>query len=210
METLQGQKVEGKCISLNPVEELSAQCVVIFKNLEKVATETGLRELLSRSGNVTTLKIQKDEKGCSLGYGFATFSDPSGAEAALQHNGKTIGSKVFHIVKIKSYLQGSALLRFLDEAEQNNRSLKGGSTTLFVMNISANVDPEHLENFFAPCGDVVRAWVTEHVKGRRIGFVTFRTAAMAKNGLKMNGLNIGENPVNIGVARPVTESEARV
>ncbi len=95
LETLQGRRIEGKCISLNPVEELSAQFVVIFKNLEKVATETGLRELLSRSDNVTTLRIQKDEKGCSLGYGFATFSNPSEAEAALQHNGKTIVRRCF-------------------------------------------------------------------------------------------------------------------
>ena len=68
-------------------------------NLSFETTENDLNELFSEHGKVTDVAILSDrETGRSRGFGFVTFTDAAGANAAIAAlNGKEIGGRALTV-----------------------------------------------------------------------------------------------------------------
>lgn len=68
-------------------------------NLSFETTENDLNDLFSEHGKVTDVAILSDrETGRSRGFGFVTFTDAAGANAAIEAlNGKEIGGRALTV-----------------------------------------------------------------------------------------------------------------
>ncbi|MDQ3414812.1 MAG: RNA-binding protein, partial [Verrucomicrobiota bacterium] len=68
-------------------------------NLSFETTENDLNDLFSEHGKVTDVAILSDrETGRSRGFGFVTFTDAAGANAAIAAlNGKEIGGRALTV-----------------------------------------------------------------------------------------------------------------
>ena len=73
--------------------------MLYVRNLSKLTTEEGLKNLFSLVGDVTSLKIIKDrDSGASRGYGFLTMSSESEADKAVsKFNGYSFEE---HLLKV--------------------------------------------------------------------------------------------------------------
>lgn len=68
------------------------------KNLDENFDEETLTQEFSKYGEITSVKIMKDDKGQSRGFGFVCFSNAEEATRALTDmNGKMVGSKPLYV-----------------------------------------------------------------------------------------------------------------
>jgi len=79
-----------------------------------------------------------------------------------------------------------------------------GSVSIFVGNLSWNVDQEWLASIFEPIGGVVSARIiTDRDSGRPKGFgyVDFETPEQAQKALELKGTDVDGRPINIDMAQ---------
>lgn len=53
------------------------------KNIDDDITDDELKEYFSKCGSITSVKIMRDDKGLSKGFGFVCFSAPEEANLAV-------------------------------------------------------------------------------------------------------------------------------
>jgi polyadenylate-binding protein len=71
---------------------------LFVKNLSDDVDENRLREEFSRFGTITSLRIMRDEKGVSKGFGFVAFSHPDEAiKAVTEMNQRIVGQKPIYV-----------------------------------------------------------------------------------------------------------------
>ncbi|KAK4529923.1 hypothetical protein CCYA_CCYA02G0780 [Cyanidiococcus yangmingshanensis] len=71
---------------------------LFVKNLSEDVDENRLREEFSRFGTITSLRIMRDEKGTSKGFGFVAFSHPDEAiKAVTEMNQRIVGQKPIYV-----------------------------------------------------------------------------------------------------------------
>ncbi|KAJ8496153.1 hypothetical protein ONZ51_g1292 [Trametes cubensis] len=69
-----------------------------IKNLEDDIDDERLRQEFEPFGTITSVKVMRDEKGTSKGFGFVCFSSPDEAtKAVAEMNNKMIGSKPLYV-----------------------------------------------------------------------------------------------------------------
>ncbi|KAF5750455.1 polyadenylate-binding protein 7-like isoform X1 [Tripterygium wilfordii] len=102
---------------------------VYVKNIDDDVTEEELREHFSQCGAITSVKLMRDEKGISRGFGFVCFSSPEEAAKAVN----TFHGYMFHrkplyvaIAQRKEERQAQLQLHFA----QRMASLAGPSATV--------------------------------------------------------------------------------
>ena len=54
------------------------------KNIDDDVTDKELRDLFSSCGTITSVKVMRDDKGISKGFGFVCFSNPEEANKAVR------------------------------------------------------------------------------------------------------------------------------
>lgn len=54
-----------------------------LKNIDDTVSEKELRVLFSSCGRITSVKVMRNEKGISKGFGFVCFSNPEEANKAV-------------------------------------------------------------------------------------------------------------------------------
>ncbi|KAL2978688.1 hypothetical protein AAZX31_13G131100 [Glycine max] len=68
------------------------------KNIDDDVTDKELRDLFSSCGTITSVKVMRDDKGISKGFGFVCFSNPEEAnKAVMSFNGCTFHRKPLYI-----------------------------------------------------------------------------------------------------------------
>ena len=54
------------------------------KNIDDDVTDKELRDLFSSCGTITSVKVMRDDKGISKGFGFVCFSNPEEANNTVR------------------------------------------------------------------------------------------------------------------------------
>jgi len=73
---------------------------VFVSSLDRRVTEDFLREQFRLCGRITSVRLVKDQKGMSKGYGYIFFHDSKGQQHAIGRNKMKIGNKKIMVAKI--------------------------------------------------------------------------------------------------------------
>jgi len=152
-----------------------------------VTTEDGLRQYLSKYGTVADVVIMKDKyTGRSRGFGFATFTEPEAAAAALADT-HTIDGRT---VEVKN-----ATPRGTNGVEGEVNAAPVNAKKIFVGGLAPSVTNATFKEYFEKYGQVEDAIVMtdrETERSRGFGFITFVSAeaveaAMAETNHELEG-----------------------
>ncbi|KAL8153779.1 hypothetical protein V2J09_011539 [Rumex salicifolius] len=90
-----------------------------------------------------------------------------------------------------------------ENAPKTPATSEGGSKTLFVGNLSFNVEQADVEAFFKDVGEIVEVRFASAPDGTFKGFghVEFATCEEAQKALEMNGMDLSGRPVKLDLAR---------
>lgn len=97
------------------------------KNLEDDWDEERLKTEFSPFGTITSIKIMKDDKNVSKGFGFVCFTQPEEATRAVtEMNGRMIGNKPLYV----AIAQRKEVRRAQLEAQLSQRMKRGGMANM--------------------------------------------------------------------------------
>jgi len=167
---------------------------VFIGGLDWAAGESEIKEFFRGCGEVSGIKIPKNEEGRPRGFCFVKFSNADGAKAALQLNGKEFLGRTLRI------------------SSAGDKSAMGApNRKLFIANISNTVSKDTLNDFFAQYGKINSCRIVTDLEGRSkgFGFIEFETQEEAAKALKASGVELDGRTlvVNIATKKPGTREE---
>ena len=178
---------------------------VFIKNLPEDIKEEEFVELIKEHGNVTSHMFAVDTEGKAKGFGFANYSAPEEAKAAVDGiNGKELRTKELIAARAQKKEDREVELRAKFETLKQERQKKYEGVNLYIKNISEAVTDERLRDEFKAFGTIVNATVMKDDAGKSkgFGFVCYTTPDEATKAVsEMNGKIIDSKPVYVAIAQ---------
>ena len=176
-----------------------------MKNFDEQVNEDKLRELFGQYGELTSVKIGRDEASNKpLGFGFVNFLKPEHAAQAVEKlNEHELNGKKLFVGRFQKKIERSNLLRSRFEEKRNERLRKFASVNLYVKNLDDKIDDERLRKEFSAFGQITSARVmTEHGRSKGFGFVCYESTEEATRAVaEMNGRIVGTKPLYVAIAQ---------
>ncbi|CAK9871371.1 unnamed protein product [Sphagnum jensenii] len=158
---------------------------IFVKNIAWSIDEDTISEFFHDVGEVTDVRLAKDENGRSKGYGHIEFETEEEAKKAVLKSGET--------------LEGRDL--FIDLAKERGASVPNAGTprtgsgkTAFIKGFNKNDDEDNIRSglmeFFSECGDIATVRIpTDRETGQIKGFayIEFKTKDSLSKALDLNG-----------------------
>jgi len=208
LDTMNFTPINGKPCRLmwserDPKKRKRTEANLFIRNLHHTIDNKTLFDTFSMFGDILSCKIQTDENGQSLGYGFVHYTTQEAAEKALARvNGMEIAGKKVMVVPHKS---------------RKDRDTKGGGTetkdfsNLYLKNFPVEWDEAKLGELVKPFGEC-QVFVAKKEDGvsKGFGFANFTEHEPAKNALEaLNGKKFGEgdDEKELYVARHMSKLE---
>jgi RNA recognition motif-containing protein len=174
--------IKGKTIWLTPYlldksfkDKKNEKCNLFVKLPTTMKPET-LEALLSKYGEVFSIRIKYDKDNISQGYGYVCYASPKFAEEALKAAVKGLevdGGKV-------------TLFEFKPFNDRNPEGLK--KNNLLIKNIDTQWSDADLKAFVSKLGDVTSVKVAKaketDATNKGFGFACFKTVELAEKALK--------------------------
>jgi polyadenylate-binding protein len=133
---------------------------IFIKNFDDQLDQEKLRELLSKYGNISCLKIEIDENGHSKGFGFCSFENPEEAEEAVQNlNGYTVGDKQLYVGPFQTKNERLSEIKCRKDLQRQERMKKYEGVNLYIKNLDDSIDDERLRKEFFKFGTITSAKV---------------------------------------------------
>ncbi|XP_019123326.1 polyadenylate-binding protein 1-like isoform X2 [Larimichthys crocea] len=94
---------------------------VYIKNFGEDYTDDKLKEVFSAFGRTLSVRVMKDERGCSRGFGFVNYANHEDAQKAVaEMNGKEINGKTVYVGRAQKRLERQGeLKRKFDQIKQD-------------------------------------------------------------------------------------------
>lgn len=151
------------------------------------ATEEELLEKFAVCGEITNARIPT-VKGRPSGYAFVTFADIHGMRSGLKLDGEDFGGRW---MKIRA-------------AEKKEAPTKPeGCKSVFIGNLSFDVDEDMVREFFGDCGEIVSCRVAvDRETGRPRGFchLDFATTEAVDAAIKLKGEELAGRDIRVDYA----------
>lgn len=158
-----------------------SKTILYVGTLARNISERQLKTIMQAAGPVVSAKTLPDKNKPEFKYAFVEFADEQAAAAALLSFDKTIING--HEVTIRHAYQSSTFA--------SSQTADGQSFSVFVGDLSLEVDDEALHKFFSEFDSLKQAhvmWDMQTLRSRGYGFATFRDAMDAQTALHtMNG-----------------------
>ncbi|RKP31483.1 RNA-binding domain-containing protein [Metschnikowia bicuspidata] len=158
-----------------------SKTILYVGTLARNISERQLKTVMQAAGPVVSAKTLPDKNKPEFNYAFVEFADEQAAAAALLSFDKTMLNG--HEVTIRHAYQSSTFA--------SSQTADGQSFSVFVGDLSLEVDDEALHKFFSEFGSLKQAhvmWDMQTLRSRGYGFATFRDAVDAQTALHtMNG-----------------------
>lgn len=159
----------------------TSKTILYVGNLAKSISEDQLKDIVKAAGPVVSVKILQDKNKYEFNYAFVEFeTELSAAEALLSFNNTSING---YEVRINYAYQSSTFA--------SSQNVDGKYFSIFVGDLSLEVNDEALHNFFSEFESLKQAhvmWDMQTSRSRGYGFATFLDAADAQNAIHtMNG-----------------------
>mmetsp|Transcript_10979 Transcript_10979/g.16486 ORF Transcript_10979/g.16486 Transcript_10979/m.16486 type:complete len:283 (+) Transcript_10979:386-1234(+) len=157
---------------------------VFLQGLPWRANENEVREFLKDCGEIESIELPLDSNGRSSGTAYVTFTELDGYENGLQMNGQTFADSGRWIKIIKG-----EYARQQSEPKVNS----SGTSSIFVGNMSWEIDEESLRAAFADCGTITSVrFATDRETGdfRGFGHVDFDSPEAAAAAVALAGTEV--------------------
>ncbi|XP_053704657.1 polyadenylate-binding protein 1-like [Synchiropus splendidus] len=184
---------------------------VYIKNFGEDYSDEKLKEVFAAFGPTLSVRVMKDERGRSRGFGFVNFANHEDAQKAVEEmNGKEINGKVIYVGRAQKRSERQGELKRKFEQIKQDRIQRYQGVNLYVKNLDDGIDDERLRNEFAPYGTITSAKVmTDGGQSRGFGFVCFSSPEEATKAVtEMNGRIVTTKPLYVALAQRREERKA--
>ncbi|XP_063065162.1 embryonic polyadenylate-binding protein-like isoform X7 [Engraulis encrasicolus] len=184
---------------------------VYIKNFGEQYDDEQLKNIFSEFGRTLSVRVMRDERGHSRGFGFVNYENHEDAQKAVEAmNGKELNGKVLYVGRAQKRLERQGELKRKFEQIKMDRIQRYQGVNLYVKNLDDTINDEKLRKEFAPYGTITSAKVmtdTGHSKG--FGFVCFTSPEEATRAVtEMNGRIISTKPLYVALAQRKEERKA--
>jgi len=183
----------------NPEKRKRHEANLFICNLHPTIDNKTLFDTFSMFGDILSCKIQTDDNGVSLGYGFVHYTTKSAAEKALQRvNGMEIAGKKVLVTHHKARSR-----RGKEEKKDN------AWTNLYIKNFPLDWNEDKLKEVLTPHGEcTVCISKKEDGSSKGFGFVNFKKHEDAEKALTtLAGLKFGEETLYVSRHRSKGERQ---
>merc|ERR1711934_1346120 len=136
---------------------------LFIKNFPKDLDALALEEIFQVYGNIISGKVQTDNDGKSLGYGFVQFSKEEDSKKAIEDmNGSQMGDKALFVGP------------FIPKNKRGAGNSASLFTNVFVKELPASMTEKELCALFSECGTITSPYLcTDSPRETTYGFVNF-------------------------------------
>ncbi|XP_037333899.1 embryonic polyadenylate-binding protein-like isoform X2 [Pungitius pungitius] len=184
---------------------------VYIKNFGEDYTDEKLKEIFTAFGRTLSVRVMKDERGRSRGFGFVNYADHEDAQKAVDEmNGKDLNGKVLYVGRAQKRLERQGELKRKFDQIKQDRIQRYQGVNLYVKNLDDGIDDERLRKEFAPYGTITSAKVmTDGSQSKGFGFVCFSSPEEATKAVtEMNGRIVATKPLYVALAQRREERKA--
>ncbi|XP_054642119.1 embryonic polyadenylate-binding protein-like isoform X1 [Dunckerocampus dactyliophorus] len=184
---------------------------VYIKNFGEDYTDDKLKDVFSAFGRTLSVRVMKDERGRSRGFGFVNYANHEDAQKAVDEmNGKEINGKLLYVGRAQKRLERQGELKRRFDQIKQDRIQRYQGVNLYVKNLDDSIDDERLRKEFSPYGTITSAKVmTDGSQSKGFGFVCFSSPEEATKAVtEMNGRIIATKPLYVALAQRREERKA--
>uniref|UniRef100_A0A3Q2Z7F0 Polyadenylate-binding protein n=1 Tax=Hippocampus comes TaxID=109280 RepID=A0A3Q2Z7F0_HIPCM len=184
---------------------------VYIKNFGEDYTDDNLKDVFSAFGKTLSVRVMKDEQGCSRGFGFVNYANHEDAQKAVDEmNGKELNGKFLYVGRAQKRLERQGELKRRFDQIKQDRIQRYQGVNLYVKNLDDSIDDERLRKEFSPYGTITSAKVmTDGSQSKGFGFVCFSSPEEATKAVtEMNGRIIATKPLYVALAQRREERKA--
>ncbi|KAK5863757.1 hypothetical protein PBY51_000764 [Eleginops maclovinus] len=184
---------------------------VYIKNFGEDYTDEKLKEVFAEFGRTLSVRVMRDERGRSRGFGFVNYASHEDAQQAVDEmNGKDINGKTIFVGRAQKRLERQGELKRKFDQIKQDRIQRYQGVNLYVKNLDDTIDDERLRKEFAPYGTITSAKVmTDGSQSKGFGFVCFSSPEEATKAVtEMNGRIIATKPLYVALAQRREERKA--
>jgi len=178
------------------VEDDETNLKMYIRGLPWRATEDEVREYFSACGEIISIEMPIMDDGRSSGTAILNFKTKQSCEACLELNGSDFNGRWLNI----KYSTPKPIWSPRDPSQKVD-----GCTTVFVGNLSFQIDEDTLREAFGECGEITQVRFAEdrdtgQFKG--FGHIEFANTESTNLAVKMTGTDIMGRPVRVDFANP--------
>ncbi|XP_071374568.1 polyadenylate-binding protein 1-like isoform X1 [Centroberyx affinis] len=184
---------------------------VYIKNFGEDYTDEKLKEIFSTFGRTLSVRVMKDERGRSRGFGFVNYDNHEDAQKAVEEmNGKEINGKILYVGRAQKRMERQGELKRKFDQIKQDRIQRYQGVNLYVKNLDDGIEDERLRKEFAPYGTITSAKVmTDAGQSKGFGFVCFSSPEEATKAVtEMNGRIVATKPLYVALAQRKEERKA--
>ncbi|XP_054466027.1 polyadenylate-binding protein 1-like [Anoplopoma fimbria] len=184
---------------------------VYIKNFGEDYTDEKLKEVFNEFGRTLSVRVMKDERGRSRGFGFVNYFNHEDAQKAVDEmNGKDLNGKVIYAGRAQKRMERQGELKRKFDQIKQDRIQRYQGVNLYVKNLDDGIDDERLRKEFAPYGTITSAKVmTDGSQSKGFGFVCFSSPEEATKAVtEMNGRIVATKPLYVALAQRREERKA--
>uniref|UniRef100_A0A8D3AFS9 RRM domain-containing protein n=1 Tax=Scophthalmus maximus TaxID=52904 RepID=A0A8D3AFS9_SCOMX len=184
---------------------------VYIKNFGEDYGDEKLKGVFSAFGRTLSVRVMKDERGRSRGFGFVNYANHEDAQKAVDEmNGKELNGKVLYVGRAQKRLERQGELKRKFDQIKQDRIQRYQGVNLYVKNLDDSIDDERLRKEFAPYGTITSAKVmTDGSQSKGFGFVCFSSPEEATKAVtEMNGRIVATKPLYVALAQRREERKA--
>ncbi|CAK83890.1 unnamed protein product (macronuclear) [Paramecium tetraurelia] len=162
---------------------------VFISGLPYTASENDVQTLFEECGEILSIKLPRyQDSNRLLGYGHITFNDSDAIQKALALNGSQLGGRYIDVKEAKG------------TQSQKPSVPPPECHTIFVKNLSYDLNADQIGDSFRPCGKVANVrmvynTVTDNFKG--FAYIDFEDHQSVIKALQMNGKKVHGRQVQV-------------
>ncbi|KAG7267296.1 LOW QUALITY PROTEIN: hypothetical protein CRUP_000294, partial [Coryphaenoides rupestris] len=158
-----------------------------------------------------SVRVMKDERGRSRGFGFVNYGNHMDAQKAVEEmNGKDLDGKVLYVGRAQKRTERQGELKRKFDRIKLDRIQRYQGVNLYVKNLDDTINDERLRKEFSPYGTITSAKVmTDGCQSKGFGFVCFSSPEEATKAVtEMNGRIVATKPLYVALAQHKEERKA--
>lgn len=132
------------------------------------ATEHDIEGMFGKCGKIKTIELPMNAEGRPAGFGFVTFEEASSVAKAVEMDGQELMSRW---LKVKAADGNDGKPKFGGTPNGDPKPKPEGCTSIFMGNLSWDVDEDTIRSLFADCGEITSVrFATDRDTGDFKGF----------------------------------------
>ncbi|KAK3748519.1 hypothetical protein RRG08_008680 [Elysia crispata] len=171
---------------------------VFISNLDFTLPEERLREVFEKCGRISNIRLVKNYKGKSKGFGYVEFTECNAVLKALKLDREFVDGRPMFVSRCedRSIVKSAPQFKYANKMEKNK---------LFIKGLPFTITRDALETIFKEHGTIkdIRMVTYRNGSPKGIAFLEYEDEASASQAvMKTNGLQIGEHIISVDISNP--------